>query len=55
MIFDKDKNLVATSAMMSSVKSVYPKFELIKPFDALVNLDYYSKWLPQGVKFRTKF
>ena len=34
------------------------EFELKKPFDALVNLQNCknrSEWLPQGVKFRTRF
>jgi len=31
------------------------EFKLKKPFDVLVNLDYRSNWLLQGVKFRTIF
>ena len=31
------------------------EFKLKKPFDVLVNLDYRSNWLLQGVKFRTNF
>jgi len=31
------------------------EFELKKPFDVLVNLDYCSNWLARVAKFRTKF
>jgi len=45
-------NFVLTNLQLRGKKLEYT---FKKPFDVLVNLDYRSNWLPQVLKFRTRF